>query len=58
MPHKFVAKWAIKNSKSFLSFIDIGDKELKDSIINETTEILIKRINGEISAYTFFLKIC
>lgn len=51
MSHKLVAKWTIKNSQPFLSFIDIGDNELKVSIINETTGILNKRISGEISVH-------
>lgn len=51
MPHKQLVKWAIKNARAFLNFIDIGDDHLKDSIIRETTEALYKRMDGEISAY-------
>ena len=51
MSHKYVARWALENAQAFLSFIEIGDKELKESIMCETTAVLNMRIDGKSSAY-------
>ena len=51
MSHKYVARWALENAQAFLSFIEIGDKELKESIVCETTAVLNMRIDGKSSAY-------
>ncbi|WP_238928324.1 putative immunity protein [Bulleidia sp. zg-1006] len=51
MPQKYLAMWAIKNAQPFLSFIEIGDNELKESIIRETTNKINMRIDGKINAY-------
>ncbi len=51
MTHKYVARWAIENAQAFLSFIEIDNKELKESIISETTAVLNMRIDGKSSAY-------
>ena len=51
MSHKYVARWALENAQAFLSFIEIGDKELKESFVCETTAVLNMRIDGKSSAY-------
>lgn len=52
LPHQHLAKWAIENAEDFISFINIGDENLKRCIIQESKDVLSQRIAGTASAYT------
>lgn len=51
LPQKELAIWAKNNAERFLTYIQIGDEESKSEIISKTSELLQKRIDGELSAF-------
>lgn len=51
LPQKELAIWARNNAERFLTYIQIGDEESKSEIISKTSELLQKRIDGELSAF-------
>ncbi|HJG47362.1 MAG TPA: hypothetical protein K8U70_00580 [Facklamia tabacinasalis] len=46
-----LAKWAILNAERFIQDIDINDSQKKIKIITATKAMLLKRIDGQASAY-------
>lgn len=51
LPQKDLAKWAFENARRFIDYIDIGNEEFKESIINSSSDVFFRRIANEVNAY-------
>ncbi len=51
LPQKELARWALENSRDFLSLIDIGDEVEKNKMIRQACEAFDARLRNEISPY-------
>lgn len=51
LPQKDLAKWAFENARRFIDYIDIGNEEFKESIINSSSDVFFRRIDNEVNTY-------
>jgi len=51
LPQKELARWALENSRDFLSLIDIGDEGEKNKIIRQAYEAFDARLRNEFSPH-------
>ena len=51
LPQKELARWALENSRDFLSLIDIGDEGEKNRIIRQAYEAFDARLRNEFSPH-------
>ena len=49
LPHKEVARWAVENARNFIE--DIENFADKESILEETLNVFLQRLEGKISSY-------